>query len=292
MIAAATLLFGFVSRDNGVDKLMWCVGVPLALAALFGKVFVKPDPWSFQVPTFIALRPISSGQLLSAKLSAAARSAAITWLCFLLLAPSIILLRCDTANLKTAWQHLGNVQSPAMRIGYLALIGAAVVFWTWVLMINTLHTGLWGRPWAYYLSIACSLIGAPCMYFVLIWAVLPLFPFLHAENPDLMMRWAPQIGWALAGLFLVKVWLAAFAARSGLRRGLINRRGVIGYLIVWVCGTGLAIVLAMMVFAIGELGELYRHTWVRPYLVAIAILQVPLARIALCPSVLRQARFQ
>src|SRR5690348_59231 len=162
-----------------------------------------------------------------------------------------------------------------MRIAYLALIGAAVVLWTWVLMVNSLQAGLWGRPWAYYLSIAWSFVGAPLLFFVLIWALIPLFPFLHAENPDVMMRWVPQIGWILAGLFLGKVWLAAFAARSGLQRGLITTRGAIGYLIVWLCGTGLAIALAMMVIGTGDLGQLYSHTWVKPYLVAIAILQVP-----------------
>ena len=290
IIAGVTLLFGFVSRDNALDKLYWCIGVPIVLAALIGKAFVKPDLWSLQLPVFLALRPISSGQYVQAKLKAAALSVAAMWLMFFLIAPAIILLRCDISPFRLGWQQFASFQPTAVRLLYLVLIAINIVIWTWLLMIGGLSVGMWGRAWSYYLSLVWSFLAVPAIAFVLIWAVVPLFPMIHMENPDLIIRWIPQIGWLLAALFIVKIWLSVFAARSALRRGLLTQRGLCGYLIVWLCATSLVVTLAVVIFGISELGQLYRHTWLRPYLVAIAILQVPLLRMALCPAAISDVR--
>ena len=57
------------------------LAMPVVLAAAMSKGFSKPDFWSanLALPSFIATRPMATGELVVAKLKAAALSAALTW---------------------------------------------------------------------------------------------------------------------------------------------------------------------------------------------------------------------
>src|SRR5215211_7969222 len=122
---------------------MWAAPLPLILSAFVGKSFSSDS----NIPSFIVIRPASAGELLFAKLRAAAMSTAISWLVVMLLVP-IWLMLCDTSQVR-GWWDAGRVFLGTRIFVILPLVFASLMFLTWKLLIGSTPTGLLGRPRLY-----------------------------------------------------------------------------------------------------------------------------------------------
>ena len=131
----------------------WLFIMPIMLAFPIGMGFGKPDFWSLDLDLspFFATRPITAGQLLAAKMKAAACSALVAWAILLLVAPTCIYLFCDTKHWSDALDGSRQCfipRSPSGCCPILGLVGAMLV--TWSLLVRSIWLGYSGRAGFYY----------------------------------------------------------------------------------------------------------------------------------------------
>ena len=122
-IVLPALVGGVVARRHHADVVAGCeamptytfhlllvaVASPIVLAVPVGIAFSKPTFWSedLAVPAFVAVRPLSSEDLVAIKLKVAAVSAVLSW---------VIVLVCLAVWLSS-WANLDSVSQFAIRSG-------------------------------------------------------------------------------------------------------------------------------------------------------------------------------
>src|SRR5688500_597169 len=145
MLTAA--LMRHVPADTAVFTLTIILLTPLVLAVLTGSVAVMPLIASADgsLAPFLSTRPMSSGNMVLAKLAAAALACTLAWVVVLVLAPLWLITWCDTTPLVHAWDHF-SVMFPG-RQRWLMLVLCAVTTWliTWRMSVLNLHVALAGR---------------------------------------------------------------------------------------------------------------------------------------------------
>jgi hypothetical protein len=246
--------------------------LPVLMTLAVGKGMAKPDFWSLDLSLspFLTGRPVSSAQILAAKMKTAAASAVLTWMLLLTIAPSWMLATCDVSHLRDLWGQFQLVYSPFSELAIPILLGAAVTLVTWSQLVGSIWVGHVGRPDLFYASTALSAASMITLLIVTIW---------WADHPrsrdELAVVWTPRIPWLLAGCFAFKVWLAAWATSLARRRRLISQQAIVRYLGFWLMATGLLVWLAWLISP--------RVLWLRDTLILAALLVVPLARIAAAP---------
>ena len=120
VVFAMLWIMGPVAGINGhgpqetAQMAVWLAMLPLLLAVPVGKGIAKPDFWSLELslPPFLAARPITSGQIIRAKMKSAAFSTLLAWGLLLAVAPLWIYLNCSTEQLRDMWGMFRNIYSP------------------------------------------------------------------------------------------------------------------------------------------------------------------------------------
>ncbi len=275
VMAAVT---GFAGRDpeTTARTAAWLGLSPFVLAAVVGKGFAKPDFWSLELalPPFWATRPMRSAAFLAAKLKTAALSTAIAWALLLVVALPWLLLACDTRDLRGLWHMFTTIYGPVAQWTILSLLLLAAMLLTWRLMIASLWSGLYGRPWFFAGTVGVGSVGV---------LVLLAWWFLMVEDGTaLLVDWLPWAPWLLAGACLLKSWGALCAWRQAYGRGLVSGAFVGAYLSAWLGATGCLLALA---FCLSP-----RIDWLRQTLILVALLLCPLAGIGLAAVNLGQNR--
>ncbi|HEX2475779.1 MAG TPA: hypothetical protein VHK01_13595 [Lacipirellulaceae bacterium] len=278
VLLTTTLILFLTIRftDGSAKATMWAetwLGLmPVFLAVPIGMGFGKPDFWSLDLslPTFVAARPISGGQLLAAKMKAAALSTTLAWLAVLLIAPLCIYLYLDTEHWRDAWEMSGILYSGFSRciLPILGLVMAMLL--TWSLLIGSIWLGYSGRPGFYYSFVSvgtASLLTAMC--FLVWWVEFP------RSRDRFVVNALPWLPWLLATAISVKVWFAAAFAERLQLRGLISRRHVAVFLCVWIAATSFLVLRAWLLSP--------RIEWLRCTLLLMALCVIPAARLAATP---------
>jgi hypothetical protein len=272
LILSSTIRF----TDGGAKATMWAetwLGLmPLVLAVPIGMGFAKPDFWSLELslPTFVAARPVSGGQLLAAKMKAAALSTILAWTAVLLIAPLAIYLYLDTKHWQDAWQMSGIFYSGFSQwaLPILGLVMAMLL--TWSLLIGSIWLGYSGRPAFYYSFVAIGMAGLlTALSFLVWWAEFP------RSRDRLFVRLLPWQPWLLAALVTAKVWAAAACAPWLRRRRLISSRHIAIFLYVWLAATSCIVFRAWILSP--------RIEWLRCTLLLGALCVIPAARLAATP---------
>jgi hypothetical protein len=251
---------------------MWLALMPLLLAFPIGMGFGKPDFWSLDVSMspFIATRPIDASQLISAKMKAAALSAASAWLILLLVAPMWIYLTCDTEHWGHLWRSSGLLYAPFSQwvLPILALLGAVII--TWSLLARSIWLGYSGRPAFYYslsgLGLAAFLIG---IFFLIWWLDHP------RSRGDTLAGMLPWLPWALAGAVSVKFASATWCIRALRRRQLVSDRSIAAYTRIWLALTACLVWFAWLMAP--------RVEWFQSMMMLVAMLAMPCASVVLAP---------
>ena len=255
------------------------IAVPFLLAFVIGKGFVKCEFWSTQlsVPPFLAVRPLSAGQFVIAKMKVAALSVLLSWAMVLAFIGMWFSLWADTTDLS---QNLVELRTFCPHSWLVIIIGsvAGLMVLTWRCLVSGLWNGLSGKPSCYYGSVALQLIvPALVMLAVAIWS--DSIDRLIDKHPDLVKTVALRvISWTLATLVIAKLWFAAVSW------GNISKVHTRQYLLVWLGATLCFIALGML---ITPPLDVYRLKYI--YLLA-AFLIFPLARVGLAPASLERNR--
>jgi hypothetical protein len=277
-------------RSNGSDSLRILaatLAMPPILALAIGKAFSRPDFWSgeLQIPAFIAVRPISTADLVATKIKVAAVSAIVSWilvLIFLMLWLPFWANLDSIAMVRTAlWQIHGHSVYPQYALGVLGIAALALLCWRF--LIGGLWLGLSANNKVFALSaipyVLVPIFAIPGLFVGL------RFPVSVLEwLQDKVGRFTPIFVWVAAAAVIAKLWLATFSWR-GISADYVRR-----YVSIWAGST--ACLVAFAVFVWGVLGSVlpsdaYR---LRTTLILLAMLVVPLARIGLAPTFLGRNR--
>jgi hypothetical protein len=267
-------VLAFTGRDEK-DTLWaetWLAIMPIMLAFPIGMGFGKPDFWSLDLtlPSFATTRPVTSGQLLTAKLKAAACSALTTWAVLLLVAFVGIYFYCDT----THWKHIGGslaiLYSPVSTWAVPALLLVAAILATWGLLVHSIWLGYSGRAGFYYSLTAIGLTLFVAGFFYLVWWL--DHPRTRGDTFVGMLPWLP---WALAAVVTTKVWFATLCASALRRRRLISGSSVAKYSCIWLGATACLVLCAWLMAP--------RIEWFRNTMMLAGLCAIPSASIVIAP---------
>ena len=230
----------------------------LPLWAILAGLTMARDGCSMRLPlsAFTAIRPISSGELVIAKLKTGGLLSLGASFLMVLYFFGLLVIDTEWRNMDRAF-HNGPIVFLLFPVG--------IVVMTWHLMIGALPVWLTGRapgfPWSLLVLIAgYFLAGNAGRWF-----------YLHPESWE-VLRWLLLIGW------LMKLSVAAWAFRAGIRRDLLPSRFVWIYSGIWFAGSIVLVVSAYILCA---------GTSLPKHLIALIVsLLVPLARVALSPLAL------
>jgi hypothetical protein len=224
---------------------------------------------SYGVPPFTATRPLSSAALIAAKLKVTLWSTLVTWLLVLIAVPLALALS-DTLPVVTFRVQEGIEAFGRPRIVVAMLLGLVVLMAsTWKRLVHSLFLDLSGREWIIKSSVLLALSAL-----VVIW---PLGRWIH-DNDNVQAALLDALPFALAVLVCVKIVAAAWIATRLYDTRLLSDRTLVTGAFGW-----LAAVLALY----GLLVWFWSTPHVaRYFLLLIAILEIPLARLSAAPLAL------
>ena len=176
----------------------------LPLWAVLGGLTIARDGASMRLPlsSFTAIRPVSSGELVIAKLKIGI---------ILSIGASIPIVLYFFASLAgdPGWKNMERASHNLV----LLLFPVGIVVMTWHLMIGGLPVWLTGRAPGFPWSLLVLLAGYFCIGRIGSWF------YSHPESWEVL-------SWLLVICFILKLSVSAWAFRAGIRRGLVSPRFV------------------------------------------------------------------
>jgi len=288
LVAVIGPLSWFRRNDPKTSTLILIVTVamPVILALPIGKAFSKPDLWlrDLSVPPMVAVRPLDDTDLVVAKMKVAARSAAISWAFVLMFLSLWLPVWANLDGIKAVrnavWQISGRSMYPQYEVEVLGIFAAILL--TWALLIRSFWLGLGGNTRLFVVS------TIPYPFFI----VLGLLVILVQKNQQSILTWIqqnlnselPRLQWLAVVLVVGKALAAIFSWRR------IPAQRAWTYLSVWAGST-----LIFVAFAI----SLWTVIWplvsadvygLRNLMILVALMPMPLARIAIAPSAFARNR--
>jgi hypothetical protein len=261
-----TLLFGSIAVTPATMSLLFWLAVPLMFATSFGQALGKFDFWGKdQLPSFFAIRPLTTTRFVVVKLVAAAISAlaccAILWLLVLIWAAlEASPLNSRESLVRTAFAHL-SPRNAAFAIG--VMLGCLALLW------RTIVTGMWislaGRKGMSMAAAITSWISLTIAVVVGSWV------YRHSEIQPRLMAALP---WLLACLVIVKLCGAAGGMAALYRLHLAPARMLAIILLTWLTAATAILAGIRLVSPLN---------W---QIVGVVLLIVPLIRIAISPVAL------
>ena len=262
-----------------MDTLVRILAVPIVLAFATGKGFIKPEFWSTNLafPTFLATRPLSSGEMVISKMKAAALSVAITWVLVLSFIALWLPLWADTTQLKQLLIEFRMFYPHSWHVITILFLAGLVVF-TWRCMVSGLWVGLSGSRLYYFGSLFLQVIVPVLLLLAAGICSNTIDSEIreHAERLNTIVFSA--VGWILALAVMAKLWITVFSWSK------ITPRRTWQYLLIW-SGATLCFV------ALGILSRPWADIY-RPERLSIlgALLLFPFARLGLAPLFLSKNR--
>ncbi len=269
----------YLASDEPAVLVFWTLAAvlltPPVMAGFSAALAGEPgrDGGGLAGATFAATRPLTSAALVAAKLRATLRSTLLAWLLVLVAIPLALAV---TGTWPTVSEHVADFvevvgSTRAVVIALLAVAGLLAS--TWKALVQSLWVGLSGRAWLTRASVL-----ARVSFLVAVW---PLGEWV-VRNPRLRAALWSDWPWLLAILACLKLAAAAWILpRLHRSRLLVDRSLTIGV------ATWLAVVIALY----GVLVWLVATPLIPRYLPAlVAILAVPLARVAAAPLALAWGR--
>src|SRR5439155_8773216 len=166
--------------------------------AALGKGFSKPDFWTkeLSLPSFLAVRPLASGDFVVIKMKVAALSAALCWLLVITFLCLWLPLWANLASLNMFrlgyWMVYDHSLAPQYLIAILFI--AAMILLTWRCLVGSLWVGLSGsRGLVIRSAIVHCLVGAIAIVsFVLLLVHDEAVKIILRKDPDAALSWC---GW-------------------------------------------------------------------------------------------------
>lgn len=225
------------------------------------------------VAPFTATRPVTTAALIAAKLRMAIWSTLAAWLLVLVAIPAALTLSGTwPVVLERAHQMSDLIGTPrAVVVGLLGLSG--LMLWTWRQLVQNLYVGLSGREWLTRSSL--------CLLLTVLIFIEPIVHWIR-QSSDVQVALWNALPWIFATLVSIKMVAAAWIAGRLHASRLLGDRELVAGAACWV-----GVVLSLY----GVLAWLVATPHIpRYFLVLIAILAVPLARLSAAPLALASNR--
>lgn len=253
---------GSLSEGDLFGLSLYLLAVPLFIHFFHG---LAPER---TVLPFIAIRPLTDGEIVMAKLKTVALSTALSWAVTLPLVAALPLL----GDLHMMLGHIPFfIQYQHLLRPMLLLILPGLVFLSWRFTAADLCFGFAGKSW---------ITNAPILKNLAFLALLGVLFYLgHDSQFDrTLFRILPLL---LAFPLVLKFVLALWAFRASLQKRLLARSAVMSYLIVWGILAIAFLTPALLLF--------HHEKWIVSFCLGI-VLFLPLARIGFSPIALSFGR--
>jgi hypothetical protein len=242
------------------------------MAAFAATTYSRANPNardSYGMPPFIATRPLTSAELIAAKLKAAAWSTLAAWLLVAAAVPLALTLSGAWPAVTFRAHRAVELVGAPRAIVFAILLVSGLMASTWKQLVQSMFIGLTGRAWIIRSSVLFALV---CIV-----AMGPVAQYVNEHTTAQAVLWVslPSIFALLATL---KILAAAWAAARLAERRLLSDRTLVGGAIAWVAAV-LALYALLSWLVSGPLIARY-------FLVLVAILAIPLARVSAAPLAL------
>jgi hypothetical protein len=267
----------FVGDPRGAAMFLICLVIYTPVMAIaVGSSLGNTHPWSRQVhtmPAFIGARPITSGEILTFKLRAAASSTLATW-AMILVAVMVVLPFSPARDILIGWaRHLIDMQGVrGWAIMLLFVLGLPLL--TWKSYVSQLWIGLTGR----YLIVIAISMAIPI--FILAPALFATWVYVHPEAHAALLAAAP---WVIGLLLSLKLGAGVLVARVLLHRDLVTPWTMKRFALVWIIAATILIGLAYWLMP----PDVYSPLVVGGLAVLVVL---PLVRLGLAPLALEWNR--
>lgn len=268
------------SADRFLPLLASALALPIVLAAPVETAFSKPDLWKADlgVPSFMAVSPLCSNEMVIVRLKTAALSALISWGLVLAFLATWLPTWANTKELRrlgqVLWQNAHHHSLfPQFAMAVLLILGG--IFLTWRFLVAGLWLGLSGSQNLFTVS-ALSLVIVPSLG---LWAFDEWVRWI-LDDPS---RLTPFV-WIAAACASTRFWLAAYSWHGA------DPRFVRRYLMIWIFGAIAMVTLALMTWDVLRLIVGLDSYQVLTLLVLAALLVMPLAQLGLAPLMLSRNR--
>lgn len=270
--------------DSELRILVAILAMPIVLALPIGKGFSKPDFWSTELtlPSFMAVRPLSTTDFIATKMKVAAMSSAIAWLLTLMFLAIWLpfIANLDVLNRAAAVTRSLYAADAFYAPGVIAILFVvALMLLTWRSLVGGLWIGLSGSRRLFELS------AAP-------YGVIPVFGLIAlvvlSRRSNSIFNWAqanldrflPTLSAVLVATLLLKLTITALTLRR------ITRH----YFAFWLVATGLLVALVLLLSK--GLGSVLPSSSIpiTIVLLLISLQLVPLARLGLASSLFEKNR--
>jgi hypothetical protein len=245
---------------------------PPFMAACTAWTVSRPNPQmrdSYGVPPFIATRPLTSAELIAAKLKMAMCSTLAAWLVVLVATPLALEWSGTWSVVTERVRRMNDAIGTTRGAIVVLLILAGFIVATWKQLVQSLHIGLTGRAWIVKGSVLLTLTLLILLGPIVEWII---------DSQSVQRALWDALPLILAGLVAIKMSTAAWIATRLDRGRLLGDRALVLGAACWS-----AAVLALY----GVLVWFFSTPFVAHYLLAlIAILAVPLARVSAAPLAL------
>jgi hypothetical protein len=245
--------------------------LPLVLSWFWAAALAQFD--SFQppgeLPVYIAVRPMTNGGFVMAKLAMALAASALTWL----INVAAICLCMALVGAGPVFSKAGLV-TPFGPVGFMTgcvPVLLLLVIWTWKNLVSGIGVSLTGRVWIVKL---CTFWKAALMLALsgLIWAA-----NIYVDFREALLHWLTGI---LIACLAAKIAFSVAAFARGLRRNAITARAV-----AWIIGGWLVCGLILAGYA-GHVCTVLHKQDLRLWIALAVFLVLPLADLAIAPLAL------
>ncbi|MGB7161114.1 MAG: hypothetical protein WBD40_23845 [Tepidisphaeraceae bacterium] len=283
-------VIGRVSADSTVITLVTILATPFVLASLAGSVAAISivTAADSSLSPFLATRPISCGDMVFAKVQAAALSSALAWVVVLVLTPVWLMVWCDTSPVAVAWRYFSEAFPGNRRWLMLAMVMITLWLTTWRMAVVNLYVAVAGRPVQY---VAYVITGIAVHATVATIVVTSLAALVTGTGESSVLVNSPAIVALLMFVALVaKVFVALLKGKEALDRGWMTERAAVVYLTAWLIAT--ALVTATLYLGVARIEAKLFPTmpWLKHLALLAGLLLLPVARLALAPRVLASNR--
>jgi hypothetical protein len=269
---ALPFITGYGSTSFILELLIAILFTPIVMAGFAAAAVSKANPFGREVyglTPFTATRPLTSAQLIAAKLRMAMLSTLAAWVLVLVAVPIGFAWSGADSVIIDGTQRLAGAIGAARTIVLALLVFAGFVVTTWMMLVQSLYLGLTGREWVVKTS---GFVGL-----VIAMAIGPTFEWI-SDNAD-VQRWLwdawPTFPVALA---VLKTIAAIWIGRRLFQTRLVTDRALVGGAARWTLTV--FVLYAVFVWWI-DTPFIPRHV-----LAAVAILAVPLVRVSAAPLAL------
>ena len=262
---------GWAGTTPSLVAILFCLLIlPLGFSVLLAPALAKFDrrQSTGELPVYIAVRPMTNGGFVLAKLVMALATSALTWLivvaaflCLVLMEEKILLSKDGLVT------PFGPVPFMAGCVPVLLLL----IIWTWKNLVAGIGAGLTGHAW----------IGVVSIYWRIIFLV-GLFPLVGTARTNVnfretLLHWLTAI---LIACLVAKIATAVAAFVCCLRRNAITARAI-----GWIVGGWLVCGLFVAGYT-GHVCSVINQPDLRRWVALGGFLILPLADLAIAPLAL------